>query len=304
MTLRTGGAIVLLLVVAAILVGFLLVARRGRAQNFLDPKEPVFTGTEKERTAPLAWTPRKDGRISVVSFNVHFGYRTEDFVPTLRANGMDAADVFLLQESNERTAREVAAALGAAYVYYPATVHPTSNDLFGVAVLSRWPIVAHRKILLSDRSWFDAARKVAMAAVIDLGGARVEVINVHLQSGMLARGYRAQLLQVLNCAIRNACEGDPDPKPLPAAGAVLIGGDLNTWNDGLARVLNTVMSGASLRRVGGIEGTFSKDPTETTPKNTFDYFFASPHIVGGHGRVGTVRTGSDHWPIEASFQIR
>jgi endonuclease/exonuclease/phosphatase family metal-dependent hydrolase len=303
-TLRTGGAIVAGIVIAAILVGVLQAARRGRAQNFLDPKLPVFTGVPGEQTGGTGWEPRPDGRISVVSFNVHFGYKTGDIVPTLRANGMDKADIVLLQESNERTAREVAEGLGASWAYYPATVHPTSNDLFGVAVLSRWPILAHRKILLTDRSWFDAARKVAMTAVIDVAGVSIQVVNVHLQSGMLPNSYRVQLARVLACATRNECEDDAEPGPLPPAGALVIGGDFNTWYGGLRGVLTSVMAGASLRPVEGIEGTFSKDPTETTPKNTFDYFFASPRLITGPGRAGTVRIGSDHWPIEATFQIR
>ena len=140
--------------------------------------------------------------------------------------------------------------------------------------------------------------------MIDLGGASIQVVNVHLQSGMLTHGYRAQLSRVLACATRNACEGDAEPAALPPGNALVIGGDFNTWNRGLADVLTSLMSGASLQRVEGIAGTFSKVPSETAPRSTFDYFFASPRLITGPGRVGTLRTGSDHFPIEATFQIR
>ncbi len=304
MTLRNGSAIVVLILPVAVLVALLLIARRGHGRDFLDPKGPVFTGAGVEGTIVTTMAPGKEIRFSVVSFNVHFGYATGDIAPTLRANGMESADILFLQESNERTAREVAADLGAAYAYYPATVHPTSKDLFGVAILSRWPITAHRKILLPDHSYFDGARKVAMTAVIALGGASIQVVNVHLQSGMLSRGYRAQLSRVLACATQNACAGDPQPDALPPANALVIGGDFNTWNSGLTKVLTSVMSGASLQQVDGIEGTFSKVVTETAPLSTFDYFFVSPRLLAGPGRVGSLRTGSDHYPIEATFQIR
>lgn len=302
-TLRNGTAVVVLSLLVAVVAGLLLFARRRQARDFLDPKGPVFTGAGARRTVATTAPPPRD-RFSVVSFNVHFGYAAADIAPTLRASRMDSADILLLQESNERTAREVAKDLGVAYVYYPATVHPTSNDLFGVAILSRWPITAHRKILLPDHSYFDAARKAAMTAVIDLGGASIQVVNVHLQSGMLTHGYRAQLSRVLACATRNACEGDAEPAALPPGNALVIGGDFNTWNRGLADVLTSLMSGASLQRVEGIAGTFSKVPSETAPRSTFDYFFASPRLITGPGRVGTLRTGSDHFPIEATFQIR
>lgn len=301
MALRSGIAVVVLALLVVILVGAFFVARRAHVRNFLDPKAPVFVGPAPD---PSPQARGEDFRLSVVSFNVHFGYATPEIAPTLRANRMDTADILLLQESNEVTTREVAAALGAGYVYYPAAVHPTSNDLFGVAILSRWPIRAHRKILLPDRTYFDAARKVAMTAVIETPGGLIQVINVHLQAGMLKRGYQAQLTRVLACALENVCEADTAPAPLQPAAAVVIGGDFNTWHSGLAKVLTRVMSDASLQMVEGIEDTFSKSLSETAPRSTFDYIFASPRLLAGPGRVGTTRQGSDHFPIEATFQIR
>lgn len=296
-----GVGVVIVLLVGALLVWF-MVASRGRARNFLDPEGPVFTGPLPPHAAVLINRGSK-GRFSVVSFNVHYGYATADIVPTLRANAMAAADVLLLQESNERTAREVAAALSLAYAYYPATVHPTSRDLFGVATLSRWPITAHRKILLPDHSYFDAARKAAMIAVVEVEGVPVRVVTVHLQSGMLARGYTAQLRSLLDCVARDVCEGDKTPTPLPRAKALVIGGDFNTWNSGLGDILTAAMSGAALEPVEGILGTFSKSLDDTAGKHTFDYFFSTPGLKTGPGRVGRVRTGSDHYPIEAVFKI-
>lgn len=301
MALRSGIAVVVLGLLVVILVGVFFVARRAHVRNFLDPKSPVFVGSG---TNPSPQAPGGDFHLSVVSFNVHFGYATAEIAPTLRANGMDTADILLLQESNEVTTREVAAALGAGYVYYPAAVHPTSKDLFGVAILSRWPIRAHRKILLPDRTYFDAARKAAVTAVIETSSGLIQVVNVHLQSGLLRRGYEAQLRSLLACALRNTCDADRTPAPLPPASAVVIGGDFNTWHGGLVTALMSSMAAASLQRVEGIEDTFSKSLSESAPRFTFDYFFTSPHLLPVAGRVGTLRTGSDHFPIEATFRFR
>ena len=60
---------------------------------------------------------------------------------------------------------------------------------------------------------------------------------------------------------------------------------------------------ASLEPVEGILGTFTKSPEDATGKHTFDYFFSTPGLKSGPGRVGLVRTGSDHFPIEAVFKI-
>jgi len=299
-----GGGVVIVLLVGVLAVLFML-ASRGRGRNFLDPKGPVFTGPLPSQgpQGPGSTNRAAPGRFSVVSFNVHYGYRIADIVPTLRENGMADADVLLLQESSDRSAREVAATLGLAWVYYPATVHPTSRDLFGVAVLSRWPITGHRKILLPNHSYFDAARKAAMVAVIEIAGVPIQVVSVHLQSGMLGRGYSTQLRSLLACVTRDACEGSPSPASVPRAKGLVIGGDFNTWNDGLSNRLAAAMSAASLEPVEGILGTFTKSPEDATGKHTFDYFFATPGLKSGPGRVGLVRTGSDHFPIEAVFKI-
>lgn len=302
MNLKTLGVGVVIALLVSVLVGWFLLRSRGQARDFLDPKGPVFTGPLPSPAPGSVSRPSRD-RFSVVSFNVHYGYATGDIVPTLRANAMADADVFLLQESNERTAREVAAALGLGYAYYPATIHPTSRDLFGVAILSGWPITGHRKILLPDHSYFDAARKAAMLAVIEVEGVPIRFVAVHLQSGMLGRGYSAQLRSLLGCVTRDVCEGDQAPTPLPRAKGLVIGGDFNTWNDGLGDRLASAMSGASLVRVEGILGTFSKSLEDTAAKHTFDYFFSTPGLKAGPGRVGRVRTGSDHYPIEAVFRI-
>jgi|GEM_PF-1180207 len=283
----------------------------GRVENFLDPMKPFFEGaleplpTPSGAVAPVtAATPRVPGRFTVASFNIHFGYKSDVIAPTLKANGMDTADVILLQESNEKSAVTVAKALRLGFAYYPAAIHPHSKDLFGVAVLSRWPIVAHRKILLPDKSYIDGARKVAMAAVINIDGVLIKVVNVHLQSGMLESGYKAQIKSLVECVIEDDCHNDRHAMPLPEARATIFGGDFNTWRRRLQDPLEKRMLKIGMKGVDGIERTFSKDMSKH-PKTryTFDYFYATPDIITGAGRVGADRTGSDHWPIAAEFLL-
>jgi len=54
-----------------------------------------------------------------------------------------------------------------------------------------------------------------MTAVVEIEGAPVQGLSVHLQSGMLARGYSAQLRSRLGCVTRNACEGNRRPWHCP-----------------------------------------------------------------------------------------
>jgi endonuclease/exonuclease/phosphatase family metal-dependent hydrolase len=240
---------------------------------------------------------------TVVSFNIHFGYEPERVIATLRSNGMAAADVLLLQEADAKSVRLLSDELHMAYVYYPAAVHPTSGSLFGVAVLSRWPIRAKRKILLPDTSYFDAARKVCMAATVEIDGVTIEVVNIHLQSGLLRTAHKRQVETVLRCAIEHVCENDPLPEPLPPPQGRIFAGDFNTWEAGLRKSLTRIMSDVPLTAIGGIAGTFSKGSDAQGSRHTMDYIFVSPRMYIRAGRVGESRTGSDHFPIEATLGL-
>ena len=283
------------------LSGFVVSSRR-HPQNFLDPKFPLLEGPGRGAEAVGAPTLNRD-TFSLVSFNIHFGYEPEKVVATLRENGMAASDVLLLQESDDKSVRLISEALHMGYVYYPATVHPTSGNLFGVAVLSRWPIRASRKILLPSKSLFDAARKVCVATTIEIDHVLIEVVNVHLQSGLLRRAFREQIESAVRCALHGQCEGDPDPEPLPPARARVFAGDFNTWETGLQKGLEETMRGIPLKRVDGIVGTFSKGSDQGRGKHTMDYIFVSPELYLKSGRVGASRTGSDHHPIEAELRL-
>ena len=84
----------------------------------------------------------------------------------------------------------------------------------------------------------------------------------------------------------------------------MIGGDFNTWNDRLGEeAFGRDVGGDRWSRLKAFSGHSPSRPEEATGKYTFDYFFSTPGLKSGPGRVGLVRTGSDHFPIEAVFKI-
>ena len=279
----------------------MLPARR-HAKNFLDPRLPRFEGPIRGDEAGGGPTLKGD-TFSVVSFNIHFGYEPEKILAAIRENEMATADIVLLQEADERSADLISRDLRMGYVYYPAAVHPRSGNLFGVAVLSRWPIRASRKILLPGTSYIDAARKACMAAIVDIDGVLIEVVNVHLQSGLLRGAYREQIETVVRCAKDGRCAEDPSPEPLPEPRAYVFGGDFNTWEKGLRTSLEKTMTAVPLKRVDGIVATFAKLPDRRGNLQTLDYFFVSEELYFKAGRVGANRSGSDHHPIEAELRL-
>ena len=157
-------------------------------------------------------------RLRVVSFNVAFAKEVEAATrlflmhPLLRE-----ADVILLQEMDERGTDAMARELRLDYVYYPAIRHPKYGNNFGNAVLSRWPIVADRKLVLPGHAHLDGAIRTATLAELAIGRQRVTVVSTHLSTPFeLGFGSRRmQLMSLLGAVLaRRAIVGgdfnDPD----------------------------------------------------------------------------------------------
>ena len=122
---------------------------------------------------------------------------------------------------------------------------------------------------------------------------------------MMPGGFKSQLKSLMECAVEDDCHNDKRPSALPTTRATVVGGDFNTWIGSLRGPLFERMKKYDLAPVEGIRGTFSKSRAANPgSKHTFDYFFATPDIIVGAGRVGTDRTGSDHYPIAAEFRLR
>ena len=155
--------------------------------------------------------------LRVVTFNVQFSNHPALARDLLMENdSLNHADVVLLQEMDEMAVKTIAAGLHMGYVYYPASQHWKTGRDFGNAILSRWPLVDDRKILLPHLSRFNAQQRIAVGATMMVGDRAVRVYSVHLatmvNNGPTAR--REQLAAVL---------ADADSFP-----TVLIAGDMNS----------------------------------------------------------------------------
>lgn len=223
-------------------------------------------------------SPDASHRLRVVSFNIAFARHVETAIDVLKSDpAVGGADVVLLQEMDEPGTRQVADALGMAYVYYPATFHLRTRRDFGNAVLSRWPIVDDAKVLLPHQGIFGKLQRTATGATIRVGGSLVRVYSVHLgtMANATAAARRAQLGAIL---------ADAEPHA-----HVVIGGDMNSH--GIGRVC---------RERGYLW------PTEHGPRTTrfgrWDHIFfkgLTNPVGASAGTVRDVRGASDHRPVWA-----
>ena len=261
------------------LLFLLVLAGCQTGRNYPSPEGPRYAG-HAGAPPPSEPAPRT---LRVVSFNIEFALRVDSAIGLLASDpALRGADVLLLQEMNEEATRRVAEALGMWYVYYPAIFHLRTKRHFGNAVLSRWPIIEDKKILLPHHSRFARTQRTATAATLRVGGSLVRVYSTHLgtMTDVAPASRRDQLRAIL---------ADGAHYPM-----VVVGGDMND---------------VSVGRVARDEGY--SWPTERGPDTSWlgrlDHIFfkgfASPDSTAA-GTVLNVRGASDHLPVWAVATLR
>lgn len=247
--------------------------RTGR--NYPSTEGPRYSGGPRTHSTIEAAgaTP-----LRVVSFNIEFALRVDSAISLLAADSaLRGADLILLQEMDEAATRRVAAALGMWYVYYPAIYHLRTKRHFGNAVLSRWPIVDDKKILLPHHSRFARTQRTATAATIRVGRSLVRVYSTHLgtMTDVEPAARRDQLRAIL-----------ADAAPFER---VVLGGDMND---------------VSIGRMVVDEGYIwpTRHGPDTSWLGRLDHIFfkgmKSPDGTAA-GTVLDVRKASDHSPVWA-----
>lgn len=169
----------------------------------------------------------------------------------------------------------IAEALGMHYVYYPAVFSLRSDRDFGNAVLSRWPIIDHERIVLPHVARMQRTHRTATAATIRIGKTDVRVYATHLGTFFeVGPGARQEQLRAI---LEDARRFDH----------AVVGGDMNDT------------------RIGPVAWEYGFTwPTQEGPRTTLfgrlDHIFLKNLPVPDSAGAGTVRDtrgASDHSPI-------
>ncbi len=182
---------------------------------------PLDTGIEATFPARAATRALPD-QLRVVTFNVH-GQPGHVIAEALRSDrALRDADLIVLEEvhRDDRAgdwcsgACRLAQELGFHAVFAPG--HDNGKGSDGVAIVSRAPITSAQVIELPYFDVvFNAGRRVALAATINVGGRPITVYAVHLDNRLTAGDRRTQVAPVLQHA---AGQGTP----------IIMAGDFNT----------------------------------------------------------------------------
>jgi endonuclease/exonuclease/phosphatase family metal-dependent hydrolase len=250
------------------------------ATNFTDPDAPRY-GTPNPAHV-LADTLATPAGLTIVTFNIKYGREVERALEVLQQEPLRNADVISLQEVDARGAERIASALGMAWVYYPAAIHPLDEREFGPAVLARWPIERDWKLALPHYSWTRRQQRTATAAVLRVGSRRVQVYAVHLELplGITPAARREQVERIM-------CDA------WDATGPVVIAGDFN--GPDVAYLFEDAGYQWTTRHIG---------PTAAFLR--LDHIFSrgfDPTEVREAGVVAEVRDASDHRPVWAALRF-
>jgi endonuclease/exonuclease/phosphatase family metal-dependent hydrolase len=258
----------------------LLASACATATNHLDPEGPRYVGGRATATQPRP-------SLRIVSFNIEYAKHIDAALTLLREEPLRDADVIALQEMDAPGVERIAAALDLNYVYFPSSLLSDTGRDFGTAILSPWPLLEPRKLVLPHASRIKGGRRAVTIATVDRGADRYRVYSVHLPSPLGVSGaQRRDQVQVILADVAIA----PDP--------ALVVGDFNT------------------REVGRLfeEQGFlwlSKNVGATTRRSgirfSFDHVFARGLPAEAAVEAGAVRDNrgaSDHRPVWAVVQLR
>jgi endonuclease/exonuclease/phosphatase family metal-dependent hydrolase len=265
--------------------------------NHPPPRDPSI---ELRTHGPTTATARAELR--VVNYNVHM-ISARKLADALREDPEVAgADVIALEEVESHPKEgESRACLAAKELDLHCAFAPgyglDDGGAHGVALLSRYPLEDLQVIELPYHNvHYNSARRVALAATIEVGAVPVRVYAVHLDNRINPTARKQQLAPVLDAA---------DATAMPT----VIAGDMNTspfvWLTGVVPVPAGVQDDRLekfVRARGYATPVTDCGPTSQWLGMRLDALYTKGVAVRAHGVAQSVRA-SDHMPLWADFVI-
>ncbi len=256
-------------------------------------------------------------RLTVMSYNIKAGLWTEEGIDAVaRVIKQTRPDVVALQEVDRHMERSrnidqaswLGERLGLHAVFaraMPGETFGMPGGEYGIAILSRWPIVEHERMLLHRPTTQSGAgadskpeQRVALGAAVDIEGQPVDVVCTHLGLSEDERLRQAE-------DVAGFCAGWHSARPL------ILMGDFNAFPDAdeIATVRKTLVDVFQQHAVAGDERlTFPSGPLGSRAENgwagAIDYVFVSSQIHPVHIEVLREATpASDHAPVVATLEL-
>ena len=238
--------------------------------------------------------------LRIATWNVHYGADPEQLAAAIRnSQALASADVLLVQEIEaypaepSSRAQRLAEALAMTWVYAPA--RERDDGTHGIAILAHYPLAAIEiKQLPYIEQPIRARNRIALAADVVVGDARLRVVNLHLDVRI---GPVDRIRQLHGAVVDKLDE-------------LVVGGDFNTnpwaWIDATiplvgieaivgqeqAAVVDDYLSGIDFAGAIPVETATMRVPAFQIRCDDL-YARGLPFTASGVEHVD----GSDHWPV-------
>lgn len=250
-----------------------------------------YTHSHKPRYAShCVSTPEahRGSQIKVVSYNIRFSKKIDQAIKTLKTNPkVGNADIILLQEMDPVGVEKMAHSLGFNYVYYPASVHPAAGKDFGNAVLSKWPFLSDRKIIL-PKPKTKKLQRIAVEATLMICNKKITVYSIHLDIFLNASQRALQLTQLI--------------QDKPSSDYYVFAGDFNTFTESNRNAVTKAFKEANFELATRDAHWTYRHWYLLNKKSCVDYVFTSGMQVIESGKI-TNHKASDHHPIWAELKF-
>lgn len=239
----------------------------------------------------------------LLTYNVHRCLGVDKRLDVARIAAVIAEhepDIVCLQELDVRRARtghvdqcaELAERLAMAFHFNPAFA--VESEQYGDALLTHWPETLVKKgPLPTVRGIPGLEPRGAVWAAIEIGGARLNVVNTHL--GLVPREQRLQAAALISRDWLGGPQG---------AGPTILCGDFNATS--ITRPYQTLVRKLDdAQRRLGLRPSLKTFPS-SFPAIRIDHVFVSPHIRVTGAQVPAsplARLASDHLPLIVDFEI-
>jgi len=271
--------------VALIFLSIVLLSCQTVQEDYTDPTGPRYQG----RYAPDA--PEFTGILRVVTYNIKLSEKLEQAIQELSHEPeLKDADVILLQEMDPAAVEIMGKILKYNYIYYPAALRGWDNKGFGNAVLSRWPILRHQKIVLPYENPIRKMHRNAVLATLQVGDYEILTCSVHTEIATLAQSKRLEQSEAL---LESIAQGYP---------YAIVGGDFNTETQyGVRETERLFRKSGFVCANKGVGPTAKGDPFGILDFE-FDFIFVRGLEVLECGKVEGAQA-SDHFPVWTRLKI-
>lgn len=233
-------------------------------------------------------TPSK--RLKIVTYNIHHARKIDKAIQIFKNNKhVNNTDILCLQEMDESSIERMANELKFNYIYYPAIKHPRYGKNFGNAILSKYPMIEDKKIILPHVRELNMQR-IAISAKIKVGGQTIRVFCLHMKV-FLKTQYRTMQVRKLLSLIK------------PQQHHVIVAGDFNTFTKKGYEAVVLPLEESHFELATHNVGWNYKHWYLLNKKSALDHIFTRGFKVNHTGKV-TSRKASDHVPVWVSVSIQ